>query len=89
MSDAAIVALARHAMSMALLLAAPMLVAALLVGIAVSVLQAVTQVQEATLSFVPKLLAVAGVALIALPWLIQTAVKYATEILRSLPGLAS
>lgn len=89
MSDATVVGLAQQAMTMALLLAAPMLVAALLVGIAISVLQAVTQIQEATLSFVPKLLAVSAVALLALPWLVQTAVKYTTELLRSLPGLVS
>lgn len=87
MSEAAVVALAHDAMSMALLLAAPMLLAALAVGVAVSVLQAVTQVQEQTLSFVPKLLAVCAVALVALPWLVQTAVKYTAEILRSLPAL--
>jgi flagellar biosynthetic protein FliQ len=89
MSDATIVGLAQQAMTMALLLAAPMLAAALLVGIAISVLQAVTQIQEATLSFVPKLIAVSAVTLLALPWLVQTAVKYTTELLRSLPGLVS
>jgi flagellar biosynthetic protein FliQ len=55
----------------------------------VSVLQAVTQIQEQTLAFVPKLCAVAAVFLVGLPWLMQMAVRYTTELLRSLPSLAS
>jgi flagellar biosynthetic protein FliQ len=55
----------------------------------VSVLQAVTQIQEQTLSFVPKLLAVSVVFLIALPWMLQLMVRYATELFRSLPTLIS
>jgi len=87
MSDVVIVDLARRAMLMALMLGAPMLIAALLVGLIVSVLQAVTQIQEQTLAFVPKFAAVAVVFLIALPWLIQTAVRHATEIFTSIPGM--
>ncbi len=89
MSDVFIVDLARNAMLMALSLAAPMLIVALAVGLLVSVVQAVTQIQEQTLTFVPKLLAVALVALIALPWMLQMAVKYTSELLRSIPTLAS
>jgi flagellar biosynthetic protein FliQ len=89
MSEATVVGLAQGAMNMTLLLAAPLLITALVVGVAISVLQAVTQIQEATLSFVPKLIAVCGVALLALPWMVQTAVKYTAELLRSLPGLVS
>ena len=89
MSDALIVDLARNAILMALALAGPMLLVALTVGLLVSVLQAVTQIQEQTLAFVPKLVAVAAVFLIGLPWLMQTAVRYTTELLRSLPNLAN
>jgi flagellar biosynthetic protein FliQ len=89
MSDALIVDLARNAMLMALALAAPMLLVALGVGLLVSILQAVTQIQEQTLAFVPKLVAVALVFLIGLPWMTQMALKYTTEMLRSLPSLAS
>ncbi len=88
MSHALIVDLARNAILTALLLAAPMLVVALGVGLIVSVLQAVTQIQEQTLAFVPKLLAVAGTALVALPWMIQLAVRYTVELFRGLPNLA-
>lgn len=89
MSDAFIVDLARHAMMMALLLAAPLLVTALLIGLVVSILQAVTQIQEQTLAFVPKLIAVALVFLICLPWLIHTAVKYTAQLFRTLPSLGA
>ena len=87
MSHALIVDLSRDAILTALLLAAPMLVVALGIGLVVSVLQAVTQIQEQTLAFVPKLVGVAVVFLVALPWMIQFAVKYTTELFRSLPGI--
>ena len=73
----------------ALLIAAPMLVVALAVGLVVSVIQAVTQVQEQTISFVPKLVAVGATFIIALPWIIQMMVKYTTELFRSIPGMVS
>jgi len=89
MSDTLIVDLARNAMLMALALAAPMLLVALGVGLLVSLVQAVTQIQEQTLAFVPKLVAVALVFLIGLPWMTQMALRYTTELLRRLPSLAS
>ena len=88
MNDAAIVDLARNALLMAVTLAAPMLMVALVVGLLVSIVQAVTPIQEQTLAFVPKLMAVAMVFLIGLPWMIQMAGKYTTELLRSIPALA-
>ena len=89
MSHALVVDLARNAIMLALLVAGPMLVVALLVGLTVSVLQAVTQIQEQTLAFLPKLIGVAVVFLLALPWIIQLMVKYTTELFRSLPSLIS
>lgn len=88
MPHALIVDLSRNAIFTALLLAAPMLVVALGIGLVVSVLQAVTQIQEQTLVFVPKLMAVSAVFLVALPWMIQLAVKYTVELFRSIPNLA-
>jgi flagellar biosynthetic protein FliQ len=73
----------------ALLIAAPMLVVALAVGLVVSIIQAVTQIQEQTLSFVPKLIAVAVTFIIALPWIIQVMVRYTSELFRSLPSMIS
>ena len=88
MSHTLVVDLARNAIFLALLLAAPMLLVALGVGLIVSVLQAVTQIQEQTLAFVPKLVAVGAIFLVALPWMLQLAVRYTTELFRSIPTLA-
>ena len=89
MSFAVVSDLARNAMMVAMLIAAPMLIVALLVGLVVSIVQTMTQIQEQTLSFVPKLLAVAVTFLVALPWIMQLMVQYTTELLRSLPNLIS
>jgi len=89
MSHTLVVDLARNAIMLALLISAPMLIVALLVGLTVSVLQAVTQIQEQTLAFVPKLVAVSAVFLLALPWILQLLMKYTTELFRSLPSLVS
>lgn len=89
MHHAVVVDLARNAIILALLVAGPLLAVALIVGLIVSVFQAVTQIQEQTLSFVPKLLAVAAAFLIALPWMLQLLVRYTTELFRSLPSLVS
>ena len=89
MSHALVVDLARNAVMLAILIAGPMLVVALLVGLTISVVQAVTQIQEQTLAFVPKLVGVSAVFLLALPWMIQLLVKYTTELFRSLPSLIS
>jgi flagellar biosynthetic protein FliQ len=89
MSHTLVVDLARNAIMLALLISGPMLVVALIIGLSVSVLQAVTQIQEQTLAFVPKLVGVSAVFLIALPWVLQLLVKYTTELFRSLPSLIS
>jgi flagellar biosynthetic protein FliQ len=57
------------------------------VGLLVSIVQAVTSIQEQTLSFVPKLLAVGVVFLILLSWMLQTLMSFTLELFRSLPGL--
>ena len=89
MSPAFAVDLVRHAVMLALFTAAPLLVAALLVGVIVSILQAVTQLQEQTLTFIPKLLVLATVFIATLPWLMSRLIEYLVGILRTLPTLAS
>ena len=89
MSHVLIVDLARNMIMTALLIASPMLVVALAVGLVISIIQAVTQIQEQTLSFVPKLVAVGVTFIIALPWIIQVMVKYTSELFRSLPSMIS
>jgi len=78
----------RDALTTTLLLAAPPLGLALMVGLAVSILQAVTQINEVTLTFVPKILAVFLSIAIFGPWMINTMVVYAQTLLVSLPMMA-
>ncbi|HLY89153.1 MAG TPA: flagellar biosynthetic protein FliQ [Acetobacteraceae bacterium] len=72
----------------AMLIAGPVLVTALAVGLLVSVLQVATQLQEATLSYVPKLLACAAVLVLLGPWLIGRLTAYATALLMMIPQLS-
>jgi len=89
MSHGLVVDLARNMILTALMISAPMLVVALAVGLLVSLIQAVTQIQEQTLSFVPKLIAVAATFIVALPWIMQIMIKYTSELFRSIPGMVS
>lgn len=79
--------LARDALTLAFMLAGPLLGVALVTGLLVSLIQAVTSIQEQTLSFVPKLFAVGLTFLILLSWMLQTLMKFTTELFVSLPGL--
>lgn len=88
MSGALAVDLIRHALMLSLTVAAPLLLTALAVGVIVGLLQAVTQLQEQTLTFLPKLAAIALVFVITLPWAIARMVEYLAGVLRSLPTLA-
>lgn len=87
MNPGLVLDLTRDALAMALLLSGPLLAAALGVGLLISVLQAVTSIQEQTLSFVPKLLAVGGVFLVLLSWMLQQLVRYTHDLFVSLPNL--
>lgn len=80
MSETEAVAIFQNALLMALMLAAPMLLFGLVTGLLVSVFQAVTQIQEMTLSFVPKILAVVAALFLFLPWMLNKLVQYTTEL---------
>jgi flagellar biosynthetic protein FliQ len=69
-----------------LMVSAPILIAVLLVGLVVSVFQAATQINEATLSFVPKIVAAVAVLAFAGPWMMTTLVEYLQRTLQSIPG---
>ena len=71
---------------MLLMVSAPMLLAILVVGLAVSIFQAATQIHEATLSFVPKVLAAVAVLAIAGPWMLTSLVEYIQRTLQSIPS---
>jgi flagellar biosynthesis protein FliQ len=89
MSSSLAVELIRQALTVALLVAAPLLLTSLAVGIFVSLIQAVTQIQEQTLTFIPKLIAMAAVFVIFLPWSLSQLVQYLVGVLQSFPTLAS
>jgi flagellar biosynthetic protein FliQ len=78
--------LVRRAVVLTLLVAGPLLLAGLLVGLIVGLLQAVTQLQEQTLTFIPKVIGLLTVLL--MPWMLRQVIQYLVEILRSLPTLA-
>ena len=89
MTEQYIVYLFREAFYTTLLVSAPILVLSLVVGLIISVFQAATSIQEFTLTFVPKLIGVSVVFLLALPWVLQLLVRYTTELFRSLPSMIS
>jgi flagellar biosynthetic protein FliQ len=77
----------RHAMTLTLMLSAPVLAFGLIVGLLVSVFQAVTQINEMTLAYIPKILAVFAALAIFGPWMLQMMLNFASNIFISLPGL--
>jgi flagellar biosynthetic protein FliQ len=76
----------REAILNMLLIGAPVLVAGLLVGLVIGLLQALTQIQEQTVAFVPKLLAMVLILSLTLPWLIARMVQYSHELITGIPG---
>jgi flagellar biosynthetic protein FliQ len=78
--------LTRNAVALALMLGAPIMLMAILVGLVISILQAVTQLQDQTLSFVPKIIAMALAGLVLLPWMMHRMVEFATEIFNNIPS---
>lgn len=87
MSPDMVVDIGRNALFTMLMAAAPMLGFGLLVGLIVSILQAVTQVNEMTLTFVPKILAVSVAAVVFLPWIIRVLVNFATQQFSMIAGM--
>ena len=77
----------QRALEMTLLLSAPLLLTALVVGLLVGIFQAATQINEMTLSFIPKLIAMAAALVIAGPWMLKLMVSYTRELIESIPGL--
>jgi flagellar biosynthetic protein FliQ len=77
----------RDALWLAVLLAGPLLLAALAVGLLIGVFQAATQIQEMTLSFIPKLLALVVALFVAGPWMISVVVSFSERLFMEIPGL--
>lgn len=77
----------RDALWLAVLLAAPLLLSALAIGLLIGIFQAATQIQEMTLSFIPKLIALVAALFIAGPWMLQVAITFARRLYGDIPGL--
>ena len=75
----------RQAIETTLLVSAPMLGLSLVVGLLVSIFQAMTQINEATLSFVPKVVAVFGAVLLFLPWMMGVLITFMTQLITNIP----
>lgn len=86
MTPESIMEFGQHALYVAMLVAAPLLLTALAVGLLVGVIQAATQINEMTLSFIPKLIAMALVALVTGPWMLRVLVQFTRQLIESLPG---
>ncbi len=87
MTPESVLTLAQQALQITLLMAAPPLLAALLTGLVVSVFQAATQINEMTLSFIPKLLAIFVVLVLFGPWMLGIVLDYMRELFTGIPGM--
>ncbi|WP_323017898.1 flagellar biosynthesis protein FliQ [Castellaniella sp.] len=88
MTPEAVMSLTYQALRVALTIAGPLLLVTLMVGLLISIFQAATQINEMTLSFIPKLLAVGATLVLLGPWLLTTMVDYIRTLLESIPSLA-
>jgi flagellar biosynthetic protein FliQ len=87
MTPEAVMTVGSRALEITLMLAAPMLLVALITGLIVGAFQAATQINEMTLSFIPKLIAIAAALMVAGPWMLKVLVGYTRELFESIPSL--
>ncbi|MEA1981178.1 MAG: flagellar biosynthesis protein FliQ [candidate division Zixibacteria bacterium] len=88
MTPQMVVSIGREALMLTIMVAGPLLMAGLIVGLIISIFQAVTQIQEMTLTFIPKILAVALSLLLFLPWIINKLTDFTNHMFDIIPGLA-
>jgi flagellar biosynthetic protein FliQ len=86
MTQDTVVSLVVSMMSVTIKVAAPMLLAGLVIGLVISIFQAVTQIQEQTLSFIPKIIALVAVVAIAGPWMLDTLVTWTQQLWAAIPN---
>ncbi|AJC84029.1 MULTISPECIES: flagellar biosynthesis protein FliQ [Campylobacter] len=84
--ESTLVALGVQTFKITLMLSLPMLLAGLIAGLIISIFQAVTQINEATLSFVPKILLVVVVIVFLMPWMVSSMIDFTTNILNQIPS---
>jgi flagellar biosynthesis protein FliQ len=87
MSPETVMTIGRHALEVTVMLAMPLLLVVLAVGLLVGIFQAATQINEMTLSFIPKLIAMAATLLVAGPWMLSELVSYTRGLIESIPSL--
>lgn len=83
--DAQLIALGIETFKIALLLSLPSLLVGMLIGLAVSIFQATTQINEMTLSFIPKIIGVVVIIILTMPWMMNEMVDFATDIFNQIP----
>ncbi|MBC7462189.1 MAG: flagellar biosynthesis protein FliQ [Thermoleophilia bacterium] len=89
MSDGDVMGIANDAIWITLRIAGPILIVGLVVGLVVSVFQAVTQIQEQTLVFIPKIIAIVAVLIIAGPWMMNSMLSYTEQLFEQIPTLVA
>ena len=77
----------KDALWLILKLSAPILIVSILIGLIISIFQAATQIHEQTLTFVPKVVAILGLILVLLPWLVRTMVEFTTAVIQRMPDM--
>jgi flagellar biosynthetic protein FliQ len=82
-----VITLSQETMLLVLYVSGPVLLVTLVVGLLVSIFQAVTQIHEMTLTFIPKILAVAALLLLLLPWMMQRMVDFTVQLISSIPSV--
>ncbi|MGK5078221.1 flagellar biosynthesis protein FliQ [Janthinobacterium sp. HLX7-2] len=87
MTPESVMTLGRQAMEVTLMVAAPMLLVALIIGLIVSIFQAATQINEATLSFIPKLVGIFIAIVVAGPWMLSVMLDYMRQVFTGIPNL--
>ena len=87
MTPESVMTMGRHAMEITLMIAAPMLLVALIIGLVVSIFQAATQINEQTLSFIPKLVGIFVALVVAGPWMLSVMLDYMHEVFSGIPLL--
>jgi flagellar biosynthetic protein FliQ len=87
MTPESVMTMGRTAMEVTLMVSAPLLLVALIVGLIVSIFQAATQINEATLSFIPKLVGVFVTLVVAGPWMLSVMLDYMRQVFTGIPGL--
>ncbi|RZA36311.1 MAG: flagellar biosynthesis protein FliQ [Lysobacteraceae bacterium] len=87
MTPESVMTMGRQAMEITLMISAPLLLVALIIGLVISIFQAATQINEATLSFIPKLVGIFVALVLAGPWMLSTMLDYMRGVFTGIPGM--